>query len=311
MPIGQTIATIASGVVQPVLDSIMSKKNQDRQNKANMEMAQYQFAQNKDMWNQQNLYNDPSNQMARLKKAGLNPNLVYGSGGATTQSAPAPSYQKPQLEYNQQLSIPKTGAILNDYINLQMQKQSMDQMKKQTQLIDEKILTEAYIRSKIMADNLFKGVQTRQGEQNLLTSGITYKRQQVGYDQDQINLAKSKMQYEYDKRVQPWKFAGEIQKYNTSVLSYEALKQRIALMELEKTKNTYENAILKEYGKPMAELNFKKAQNEGFLTGVDAKLGGMGIVKGENFIVRNMKLTMENIRRALSGEKSLLNYLNE
>lgn len=32
------------------------------------------------MWNMNNSYNDPSAQMARLKAAGLNPNLVYGSG---------------------------------------------------------------------------------------------------------------------------------------------------------------------------------------------------------------------------------------
>ena len=41
--------------------------------------------QNIEFWNMQNLYNHPMNQMARLKEAGLNPNLIYGSGvsGAT------------------------------------------------------------------------------------------------------------------------------------------------------------------------------------------------------------------------------------
>lgn len=40
------------------------------------------------LWNQQNAYNDPSAQVERLKKAGLNPNMVFGqvgsSGAATT-----------------------------------------------------------------------------------------------------------------------------------------------------------------------------------------------------------------------------------
>lgn len=35
-------------------------------------------------WNMQNEYNAPSAQMARLKTAGLNPNLVYGNGNAAT-----------------------------------------------------------------------------------------------------------------------------------------------------------------------------------------------------------------------------------
>lgn len=39
-----------------------------------------------DFWNRQNEYNLPVNQMQRLQAAGLNPNLVYGSG-ATTMSA--------------------------------------------------------------------------------------------------------------------------------------------------------------------------------------------------------------------------------
>lgn len=37
-------------------------------------------------WNMQNEYNRPDNQMARLKEAGLNPNLVYGNGGSSTPS---------------------------------------------------------------------------------------------------------------------------------------------------------------------------------------------------------------------------------
>lgn len=41
------------------------------------------YAQNVALWNLQNQYNDPSAQMQRLAKAGLNPNLVYGGGNVT------------------------------------------------------------------------------------------------------------------------------------------------------------------------------------------------------------------------------------
>lgn len=41
-------------------------------------------------WNIANDYNHPVNQMARLKAAGLNPNLVYGSGSVTGNTASAP-----------------------------------------------------------------------------------------------------------------------------------------------------------------------------------------------------------------------------
>lgn len=39
-------------------------------------------------WNMQNVYNSPSSQMARLKSAGLNPNLVYGNGANAMEAAP-------------------------------------------------------------------------------------------------------------------------------------------------------------------------------------------------------------------------------
>ena len=46
------------------------------------------------MWERANLYNEPSSQMDRLRKAGLNPNLVYGSGKVTGNVASQlPKYQ--------------------------------------------------------------------------------------------------------------------------------------------------------------------------------------------------------------------------
>ncbi len=68
-------------------------------NAANLRLAEYQYSKNLEMWNKQNEYNKPINQMARLKEAGLNPNLVYGSGsvaGNTTSSAP--EYKAPNIQ---------------------------------------------------------------------------------------------------------------------------------------------------------------------------------------------------------------------
>ena len=46
------------------------------------------------MWNAQNEYNSPKEQMQRLKEAGLNPMLVYGNGSVSgNMSASAPSYE--------------------------------------------------------------------------------------------------------------------------------------------------------------------------------------------------------------------------
>ncbi len=83
----------AVGVGQDALNAEMqwyySKKASD-----------YAFNQNLQMWNLQNAYNDPSAQMERLEKAGLNPNLVYGGGNVSgNTSGSAPSYDTPKVSY--------------------------------------------------------------------------------------------------------------------------------------------------------------------------------------------------------------------
>lgn len=48
----------------------------------NKNLMRQQYNYNLDLWNKQNEYNSPTAQMQRLQEAGLNPNLVYGSGAA-------------------------------------------------------------------------------------------------------------------------------------------------------------------------------------------------------------------------------------
>ncbi len=58
-------------------------------------------AQNVKFWNMQNAYNHPSQQMARLKAAGLNPNLVYGGspGGTAGTASPIGSAKASPQEF--------------------------------------------------------------------------------------------------------------------------------------------------------------------------------------------------------------------
>ena len=66
-------------------------------NQANRDLAEYQFDRNLEMWNYQNEYNTPQNQMQRLIDAGLNPNLMYGQGD-TGNASSAPQYDAPRME---------------------------------------------------------------------------------------------------------------------------------------------------------------------------------------------------------------------
>lgn len=74
------IANIVDTVTGGFFSDQSGKFQQDDANKAAMTS-----------WNLANDYNHPVNQMERLKAAGLNPNLVYGSGSVTGNTTSAPS----------------------------------------------------------------------------------------------------------------------------------------------------------------------------------------------------------------------------
>ena len=86
---GYTGADAVLGVVGLGDDQLAAKENLAMQK----EMADYKYAQDMNMWNLVNAYNDPAAQMERLQKAGLNPNLVYGGGNVTgNASSSGPEY---------------------------------------------------------------------------------------------------------------------------------------------------------------------------------------------------------------------------
>lgn len=92
---------LVGGMIQSAIDAKQQRKNVDRTIQANKELAQYAYNTNVEMWERQNAYNNPVSQMERLKNAGLNPNMVYGSGSAAgNTSSQLPKYNAPRVDYN-------------------------------------------------------------------------------------------------------------------------------------------------------------------------------------------------------------------
>lgn len=90
-PVGAAI-----GFGGEILGGVLNNVQQNKANNANMELAKYSFDRNLEMWNKQNEYNTPKNQMARYTEAGLNPNLIYSQGTPGVASN-APQYQAPEI----------------------------------------------------------------------------------------------------------------------------------------------------------------------------------------------------------------------
>lgn len=115
--------------VQGLANTVGSIINTNKTNRANRELAQYQFWQNQRMardankwnieqWEREMAYNTPKAQMQRLKQGGLNPNLVYGTGSVTGNTSGRPpksevaQYQRPQIDYN--YKVPSVMAMFQD-----------------------------------------------------------------------------------------------------------------------------------------------------------------------------------------------------
>lgn len=105
-------SAIASGFAAKQAADV-ARENTDKTNAANRALAEYAYSKDLEMWNLGNKYNDPSAQMARLKAAGLNPNMVYGqsSGGAAGQAGALPKYNAPTMQYNYQPATDIPGMI--------------------------------------------------------------------------------------------------------------------------------------------------------------------------------------------------------
>lgn len=126
------------------------------QNRKNREFAQKQADQQRvyalDDYHMQNAYNSPSSQMARLKDAGLNPNLVYGNGatatGGNVRSSPPAQYEgkAPQLQL---------GETVGRYFTTQIQELQSNNLKAQNDvLLAQKKNIDADTISKLFGGNL-------------------------------------------------------------------------------------------------------------------------------------------------------------
>lgn len=119
-----------------------SRNNSKRTIKANKELAEYAYNKDLEMWNLQNKYNDPREQMRRYAAAGLNPNLIYGSGSASAgNSSSTPKYNAPTVDYS--YDAPNLGGVLSAYQDYQMRNAQIDNVKAQTENTRSRTLTEA------------------------------------------------------------------------------------------------------------------------------------------------------------------------
>lgn len=125
----QAAAGGLGSLASSIIGGIQSRKNVKDTIQAQKEMAEYAYSKDLEQWERANLYNEPSQQMSRLRAAGLNPNLVYGNGAQTSSAATLPKYQAPRPDYSGRTPIADPTAMLGQYQDFKMKDAQIDTVK--------------------------------------------------------------------------------------------------------------------------------------------------------------------------------------
>lgn len=116
-------------------------------NQANLELANTQYQNDLKMWELNNAYNTPSAQMERYKEAGLNPYLIYGSGGSAGNSSSYPTFNA-SVARQQSPEVRAVQMQFQDFLSTYLPVLSFYQ---QTQLNESKIKNDETYRQLLLS----------------------------------------------------------------------------------------------------------------------------------------------------------------
>lgn len=197
---------IVGGMIQSNINAKVARENTDKTIAANKWLAEYQYQKDLEMWNKGNMYNSPLEQMKRLKGAGLNPNLVYGSGSAAGMSAgQLPKYNAPSVDYNYvpAVDIPTTIGMFQDFRlrSAQIRNQEQQYTERNQPMIMPDGVVKPYFQVKAINEQTDKqyGWQVKQAEWERRRQDDWIKMPQ--YQSDVYKEQARKLQLEQDRIV--------------------------------------------------------------------------------------------------------------
>lgn len=107
--IGSLFGAKNNNVTQMKIAQMTNESNRQiarEANEFNREMYERQYKDSVDFWNMQNQYNDPTQEIQRLRHAGINPAYAFGNGG---QSSAAQLPTAPSAELGEPMHAPDLG----------------------------------------------------------------------------------------------------------------------------------------------------------------------------------------------------------
>ena len=174
----------AGALGSSLLGNAGAKNRQDQANKQNIKF-----------WNMQNAYNSPTSQMSRLREAGLNPNMIYGSSANTGNASPVAPAKPAAFNMENPISSIKQFAETQNVPVVGDNLKAQNTILAQDALIKMNTKTMSDIDTKIHPELAKTSLQalkanTRVMEQNAIGSEIdnSFKNQALANQVKQINM---------------------------------------------------------------------------------------------------------------------------
>lgn len=177
-----------------VYGSYQSRQNTKDTIAANKEQSEYAYSKDLEMWNRQNEYNSPANQMARLKAAGLNPNLIYGSSANTGNATQLPKFNAPTIDYSGRRPWIDLPSMISIYQDMKIKQAQVDNLRAMEQNTRARTITEA-------ARNSLVGNQANYSAWKLQKDEYL-RPYQAAIVANQANASEAKLQMDWKKLAQ-------------------------------------------------------------------------------------------------------------
>lgn len=257
------VLNFGGGLIQGARNRRAQRKENKRQREWASEMFERQNERDIAFWQMQNAYNDPAAQMQRLKDAGLNPNLVYGSGAdatagpIATHSAPTPNTK---AETYENMFAPLANTASN-YLAIRQQQANIRRTEAEARAIDERNVEQMF-NNELMRQ---LGVESYVKNQGRIHDSLelSYQKQLSEYEAWRAGSFESRDISDPNSPIAKAIRAGY---YQTVVEAENAVKLG-AIRDLEKTIKTFQANLAKQgidpntpwYGKILVDMLSKIA----------------------------------------------------
>lgn len=216
------------GIGVGLINSGLSYWSNQQTNAMNRQLYEDAKKHSIDMMNIQNQYNDPSQQMMRFARAGLNPHLVYGKGAQTLSAVPtSPSPPQMQPPFSQPFDISYIYQL------------------KQNKLLNEQIKAQKLSNESAFLDNEIKKYDLRRKDRDSRLDDVTF-----DFDYDMKMHSKNKLKWEtetaYNNYLQSTSERLIWERLNNEDIPYREAKSRFVQLE-EQIKTIIQNRSMSDY----------------------------------------------------------------